>query len=186
MMLLHKGIMCRGFITRGKIYHTAEHLVGSGYQRAYHNERNVSAFKQEANERGTPFVEVDGIVSQYVDKSSDNCVKMMFSRFVKRDGDLTALFPFQALSHSFMVSGARPFNAEAELRANENLRRRIRTLKEFVLKHVDLTNTRAVQLSEHYIRALDDQLNVCDETEDFITALDAPILGRSIWEEFGS
>jgi hypothetical protein len=33
MILLDKGFMCRGYITRGKIYHTNEHLIGSGYHR---------------------------------------------------------------------------------------------------------------------------------------------------------
>ena len=57
--LLSKGIMCRGYITKGKAYHTDEQIIGSGYQNAYFNESNVSAFKREANERGTPFVEID-------------------------------------------------------------------------------------------------------------------------------
>ncbi len=60
--LLPKGIMCRGYITRGLVYHTDTQLVGSGYQEAYSKEGTVTAFKREADERGTPFVEVDPTV----------------------------------------------------------------------------------------------------------------------------
>jgi hypothetical protein len=52
------------------------------------------------------------------------------------------------------------------------------------MAYVKMSDPRAVQKAEHYIRALDHQLDVCDETEDFIAALDSPILGRSIREEF--
>jgi hypothetical protein len=54
--LLESGIMCRGYITRGPVFHTDEHFpVGTGYHCAYENEKCVTAFKREANERGTPF-----------------------------------------------------------------------------------------------------------------------------------
>lgn len=38
IQLLTKGIMCRGYITRGLIYHTDAQFIGSGYQEAYRNE----------------------------------------------------------------------------------------------------------------------------------------------------
>ncbi|AFP20486.1 hypothetical protein KVP06_12995 [Geobacter sulfurreducens] len=33
--LLVRGIMCRGYITRGAIYHHKGQVIGSGYQKAY-------------------------------------------------------------------------------------------------------------------------------------------------------
>ena len=74
--LLKEGIMCRGYITRGSIYHTDTQFLGSGYQEAY--EKEVTAFKCEADERGTPFVEVDPVVCNYVRNSDDECVKKCF------------------------------------------------------------------------------------------------------------
>ena len=73
--LMSKGIMCRGYITRGSVYHSDDHIVGSGYNDAYSKESEVSAFQREADERGTPFVEVDKAVCDYVEKHGDNCVK---------------------------------------------------------------------------------------------------------------
>lgn len=93
--LLQHGIMCRGYIKRGLIYHTEQHILGSGYQDVYIAEQNVAAFKHEADERGTPFVEIDSSVREYIDTSGDACVKEIFSRFVKKDKDgvTAALFP---------------------------------------------------------------------------------------------
>ena len=109
LTLLTKGFMCRGFITRGLIHHTKDRLAGSGYQNAYDNERSTTAFAQEADERGTPFVEVDDEVCQYIDQNGDACVKEMFSRFVKSDGNVTAIFPFQRLGHQFVIAGLEHF-----------------------------------------------------------------------------
>src|SRR5260370_35280638 len=81
--LLQSGFMCRGYITRGPIFHTDTQVIGTGYQKAYENEGKVAVLKREADERGTPFVEVDSIVCDYVGNCGDWCVKEMFSRCVK-------------------------------------------------------------------------------------------------------
>jgi len=106
--LLHRGFMSRGYMTRGSIFHTDTDLVGTAYQRAYENESKVAAFKREADERGTPFVEIDRAVCDYIAQCEDKCVKEMFSRSVKDDGETVALFPFQSLAHSFMIGGRAP------------------------------------------------------------------------------
>jgi hypothetical protein len=105
IQLLTKGIMCRGYITRGSVYHTDNQIIGSGYHKAYAKESQVAAFKREADERGTPFVEVDPVVCDYVRDYGDSCVKEMFARCVKTDGEVTVLFPFQMLVHSFIIAG---------------------------------------------------------------------------------
>lgn len=177
--LLRSGIMCRGYITRGLVFHTDQQVIGSGYQRAYDNEKNVSAFKREAKDRGTPFVEVDRLVCDYVSQHGDWCVKEMFGRFIKDDGTVTALFPFKRLSHSFIIT-ARGQNCdpEEEKRNNENMRVIIRRIKERVMTFVDPSNEDAVRKAEHYILALDAQLAVCDRTDELLTALNSPLSGR--------
>lgn len=139
--LLSKGIMCRGYITRGNIYHTNDQIIGSGYQAAFANESNVSAFKREANERGTPFVEVSSDVEKYILNETDECVVKMYKRMVKSDGEVTALFPFQRLSHSFAIGGIYgefgEFNPEKEKESNNNVREYIHNVKERVMSFVD-------------------------------------------------
>ena len=177
--LMIKGFMCRGYITRGNIYHTDRQVIGSGYQRAYSQEEKVSIFKREADERGTPFVEVDSVVSKYVEESLDKCVKEMFSRFVKSDDQAIALFPFQGLSHSFLVNGAMPFDPKRERRENQKVRLLLSNLRTGIMAHVDTSKSTALQKAEQYINAMDAQLAVCNETEHFIDELVSPILART-------
>ena len=75
MRLMLEGILCRGSITRGMIFHTENQVIGSGYQEAYMSESAVTAFKKDADERGTPFVELDQKVVDYIQSDTDECIK---------------------------------------------------------------------------------------------------------------
>jgi hypothetical protein len=164
--------MCRGYITRGPIHHTDTPPNGPGCQEAYAKEKQVTAFKREADERGTPFVEVDSVICDYVREYGDQCVKKMFSRYVREDGRVTALFPFQRLQHSFIIAASgHKCDPEEEKRSNENLRRMIEDLKARVMALVDLSNPNAVSKAEHYIAALDAQLEGCKRTDEMIDML---------------
>jgi hypothetical protein len=164
--LMAQGIMCRGYITRGMIYHTKEQVIGSGYINAFERERQVAAFKQGADERGTPFVEVDPDVVQYVAANGDRCIAKMFSRMTESDGSLTAIFPFKRLKHKFMVAGfGVTFDAAKHKASNQILRELIKEFKANIVKRVDCSNADANQKSQQYIRALDVQLAQCDETD---------------------
>ncbi len=175
IQLLMKGIMCRGYITKGLIYHSAAQIIGSGYQKALQNETNVTAFKREADERGTPFVEIDPIICDYVRDSNDSCVKEMFSRYVKEQEGTTALFPFKRLSHSFIVAGhGCNFDPEKEKKSNQNIRQLIFDLKNRVMSYVDASNKKAENKARHYITALDSQLEICNRTDEFIDKLCQP------------
>ena len=116
--------MCRGFVTLGNIFHTDDQFVGTGHQKAQERESGGSAFKREADERGTPFIEIDQSVCDYMTRQSDACVKQMFGRMVKGDGEINAIFPFQTLEHSFMIGDlwGNQFDAQKEKESNQNLR----------------------------------------------------------------
>lgn len=175
--LMAKGVMCRGYITRGALYHREGQVLGSGYMAAFEAERGVSAFKKAAEERGTPFVEVDQVVIDYVASCGDACVKMMFERQIATDGSSTALFPFKRLSHSFIIGGLghSPFEPLRERRANQQLRQNIQTFIERVEARVDRSNASAIRKSEHYVGALRAQLRQCDETDEMIDKLSEPV-----------
>ena len=168
LRLLHAGLMCRGYLTRGRIFHTDVQVIGTGYQRAYRAERNVAAFQRQADERGTPFIEVDRSVCDYVATCGDSCVKEMFSRSVVDDGEVVALFPFKRLAHNFVIRHSEAFDPARDLRANDNVRTVVHRLKDQLMTFVDVTNPDAVRKSEHYLRCLDVQLAVCDQTEAFL------------------
>lgn len=176
LKLLTNGLMCRGFVTRGLIRHSDTQFVGTGYQKAYESERRVTAFRREADERGTPFIEIDRVVCNYIEQQNDACVKQMFGRFVKRDGEAMAIFPFQCLQHSFIVGDyhGHMFDPEREKESNQNLRKMLTDMKQSVMALVDQSNSRAVQKGEHYMRALDAQLAVCDSTDEMLVRLCTP------------
>lgn len=172
LQLLHTGFMCRGYVTRGSIYHTERHVVGTGFLKAYEGERGVQAFRRSAEERGTPFVEVDNEVMQYIANCGDSCVKEMVSRFVRTEGGTSALFPFKRLSHQFGVGGFfPPFDPERERRANQQVRDLVYDIKRRVSSLVDEANLSAVEKSEHYLQALDEQIVICDRTDEIIQKL---------------
>ena len=164
--LLTKGVMCRGYVKKGMIYHRGNRVFGSGHVDAAAKEKNVSFFKRAADKRGTPFIEVDPAVVEYVINQPDKCVKEMFSRMVITHDGLTAIFPIKRISHKFIIGGIGfpPFDAHKEKGKNDVVRSNIKQLKEKLLSFVDGADASAVRKSEHYIRALDEQLKVCDQT----------------------
>jgi hypothetical protein len=95
--LLARGHLCRGYVTRGKIVHTDTQFFGSGLLRAVDGERRVSIFQIDAADSGTPFVELDSAVCDYIAAQDDSCVKTLYGRMVENDGRVTAISPFPAL-----------------------------------------------------------------------------------------
>jgi hypothetical protein len=176
LMLLQKGLMCRGYIKRGSIYHTEKYVYGPGHVDVVEKEKQVSFFKMEADEIGTPFIEIDKSVTDYVATQPDACVKEMIGRMVKSEGDLTAIFPFKRLNHSFMIGGfGRPkFDPEKERDSVNVVRGWIRRMQNDVKSFVDPNKPGAVRKANHYLRILDQQLVACDETEKAIDMLSKP------------
>ena len=164
--LLMKGIMCRGYITKGSIYHDNNQVIGSGYQNAYAKESSVTAFKKEINERGTPFVELDPEVLTYINNSTDSCIKKMFSRMVKAEDDITALFPFQRIANTVSFNSNVSVNKAKE--SNNNVRLLLCSLKERVMSYVDPSNEKAMNKAKHYIHAIEKQIEVCDKQDIMI------------------
>ena len=177
-MLLTKGVMVRGYITRGTIHHQGTEFLGSGYQKAYEREGGVTAFKREANEKGTPFVEIDPSVCSYVQGIKDRCVQEMFDRYTRTEGGVTALFPFKMLSHSFTIGGPDPFDPTKEKQGNDNLRQSLTRMKQQVMQYVDAGNESAVRKARHYLAALDAQITQCDDTDEMIDVLCQPFPAR--------
>jgi hypothetical protein len=174
IMLLTKGVMVRGYITRGTIYHQGTGFLGSGYHTAYEKERSVTAFKREADEKGTPFVEIDPSVCSYVQGLKDRCVQEMFDRFTRTEEGVTGLFPFKVLSHSCTIGGYNSFDPAKEKQSNDSLRQSLKRMKQQVVKHVDAGNESAVRKVRHYVAALDAQIAQCDDTDEMIDVLCQP------------
>ncbi|MCC8937426.1 hypothetical protein H8A99_13320 [Bradyrhizobium sp. Arg68] len=163
LALLSKGLMCRGFITRGRIFHTEDQFIGSGYHAALDGEKAVSIFRLQPDESRTPFIEVDPAVALYVKEHGDQCVRKMFDRFTESSGGLTAVFPFKRLNQSFMINDN--FNADRELESLNNIRDWIREMKDKIAAGTTYADPSAVSKAAQYNRMLDAQLVACDKTE---------------------
>ncbi len=157
--LLDYGMMCRGYITRGNVYHTSTQIVGTGYQRAVAAEKNVTAFVTDGK-KGAPFVEVDESVCQYVEDVCDKNVVMMFKRFVKSDGKVRAINPFSLDEPTAVVDAN--YNAQRNLEQSDIVRQQLLKYKTGIMKNTDSTNPDAVWKADHYLRMIDEQLRECD------------------------
>ena len=166
-LYLRRGLMCRGYIKRGLIYHTEDYCVGSGLNDVVEKEKKVSIFRTENGERGTPFVEVDRNITQFVDSQiSDSCVQQVFSDYVRREGDVAAIFPFKRLDPGIFLTA----NADLDnIRKNtRDLRNWINKAKDMIYQHVDPTSSSARQKGRRLTGMLDAQLEVCDRFEEKI------------------
>jgi hypothetical protein len=183
MHLLTKGLLCRGYVMRGAIHHRGQDVFGSGHLDVMDKEKAVSIFKQDADERGTPFIEVDPEVTGFIEANGDDCTRKMFSRFVRRDGDLVAVFPFAALSHSFMIAGlGMRFNPDEERQSNNNLRLSLQKIRAKIEGILEPTDEQVRQKTRHYIAAIDAQIKGCDDTDAMIDRLCRPF-GRTMTKE---
>lgn len=172
--LLRKGLMCRGHIRQGRIYHRDGVFIGPGYQEAASREKVVAAFKRDADDRGTPFVELDAVVRDYVASCGDQCVVTMYERMVKEDEEVAAIFPFKRFGKLAGFSTEAQFQDFDQDRARasvEEERQRLLSLMSALRRHVDLANTSAVRKLEHYELALEDELRTFDDLDEMIEVL---------------
>ena len=163
-LFMRQGLMCRGYIKRGLLYHTTDYCVGSGLADVVEGEKDVSIFKTEDGEHGTPFIEVDRNIVQYVDDEiSDDCVKGMFSRIVKSEGDVAAIFPFRNLDPGIFWNGS--MRSDEQRQTIVAVRAWIGNAKEMMGRHVDPCDERARQKERCLLNILDAQCDVCKQME---------------------
>ncbi|MGC1778754.1 MAG: hypothetical protein WBB34_12455 [Xanthobacteraceae bacterium] len=152
-----KGALCRGFVTRGKIYHDDKQFVGTGYLHAVENEKNVAFMRADVQERGTPFIQIDETVTEYVKTDGDNCVRMMFDRMTRSDGTYSAIYPFDALRTipaSVIWPGFDPVKWKGELQKSIGFRQR--DLTAFEDSERSATDENVRRKIRHYRRGLEE------------------------------
>ena len=166
-LIMRKGLMCRGYVSRGRIHHSEDYCVGSGLSDVVDGEKKVSIFRIAAGERGTPFIEIDRSVIQFIDEEiSDPCVIGVLKDIVKREEDVAAIFPFKGLDPGkFGSFSLDPAKARRDV---DIVRRWIEGAKNIVARHVDLDCSSARKKERCLTRILDTQLSVCEQTESLV------------------
>jgi len=170
--LLQRGVLCRGYVTRGLIDHEPSLAGRADDWRSAEGDRRAAAFKREADRRGTPYVEIDAVVCDFIAQEGDPGAVEMFLRLVTRDGKAAGLFPIQRFAHTFAIR--HDFDAAKAKASNDSQRRTLNHLKSQMNAFVDPSNPDAVQKSKDYLAALDAQLAICDQTDQMIGVLKRP------------
>lgn len=171
--LMLKGILCRGFITRGSIYHRGNHVFGTAYQRAVKEEQEVLAFSGGESDTGTPFIQIDSSVLNYIQESCDDCVKLIFDRISFSDGKFSAISPFRILN-PYASIGSSPFSLADELRNVDIVRGQISKTISSINSTIVPQSKRAEDKRNHYISMLEAQLDLCGRAESQLRMLAQP------------
>ena len=181
--LFTKGIMVRGYVTRGNIFHNEEQIVGTGYQHALKGEQSVQAFRTPEDEGATPFVEIDPAVVQYIKHETDACVSMIFSRLVKEDPDngVTALFPFQ---HLIRMAGGNITDPDNCKKSLDMIRESVHGYRARMESQAPSPEPRAIQKLKHYGRILNYLMAECDKLEGFLVHSKRPAIKVRYDENF--
>jgi hypothetical protein len=169
--IMEKGALCRGFLTRGNIYHAEDSFIGTGYMTALKNEPQVKFLSSDGIEKGTPFIQVDTPVVDYIGNEGDACVRKMFDRMCRSDGTYTAIYPFGPLARipsALVRPGFDP--SQWRLSVVRSLGLRKKTLAKFMEAEQSAPDERARRKNAHYrngireaIDALNKKLQLLDE-----------------------
>lgn len=172
--LMTKGVMVRGYITKGKIYHRGGQPIGPGYQRAWRMEREVKAFLFPLDNTSTPFVEIDKHVVNYVGEETDQCVRGIYKRLTKQDENgIAVIFPFHRLS---AVAGQNIENAAACRKSLRIIRNSIANYLEKLDANSPCTDSKANEKAKYYRRILNEQLSECDRIEKSLHTMKEPAI----------
>lgn len=156
--LMLNGIMCRGFITKGNIYHTENQVVGTGYQEAYAGEPEVVVFGEVVEndkKEKTPFLEISQKVVSYLSGINDSEVKKFIKMSTHSDGHYHAINPFSCITCLADLS-------DGEQLIN-NVKNIIGTFKDKIRVLSPNENPKAFAKSKYYYGFLNEQIQKCDE-----------------------
>lgn len=93
-LLLREGVLCQGYLTRGKIVHEGMMFFGPGYQAAVDGEKTAAAIKWKGKALGTPFIEVDPVIASYFEAHGDDCTRKTFSEMTISGTANTLISPY--------------------------------------------------------------------------------------------
>ena len=157
LRLLTSGVMVRGYVLQGTIFHRGSQVVGTGYQDAMDKEKSV----------GAPFVEIDQPVVKYANEETDDCVRSIFRDLTEDDGcGHTVVFPYRQFVRIALQTG----EPKTAIRNLEWAKRALTDILDRIEKHSPRADQRANAKAKHLRRILREQLAQCDRIEDQLRA----------------
>lgn len=166
MRLLRRSILCRGYITKGTVYHKDMTILGTGYQDAYHHEEEeITAFHESLDEKGTPFIEIAPSFKSFIE-SCDNTVQILFKRMTKTDGSVTAIFPFSQLESTIITGSYMGFEHDLVDQKKENLE--LLAWLQQVISLLDFSTEKASAKTKYYHRFLKETIETAQEVDQML------------------
>ncbi len=174
--MMKKGIMCRGYIDKGTIYHEEDYFFGTGFHRVCKKELTADAFKKYEEERNTPYVKLDERVLDDLDNCSDQCAKKIANRFIKRIENEAVISPWKIFE---LLMNGMAFNEEAAegIRAIQS---DVEYLRAKVREYISESNISVMAKFDHYNEELDQVLVKCDEAIALSQVLKQPFPARTL------
>lgn len=169
--LLKKGLLCRGFITKGNIYHKDSQFIGTGYQKALEGEKKTKFRGGDEDLGGPPFIEFHPEVRNFILESEDECIITMFHRLVIDEDEITAVYPFSHIRADFALDTATLARQRADIQA---IRTATVELRDLVLHQMGSVDQRGLSKIRHYLDALDERLSSLARADEQIDFLNSP------------
>lgn len=182
-LITRNGLMCRGYVGRGAIYHTEDHCIGSGLNDAVEGEKKVSMYQTEDGEVGTPFIEIDEKVLQFLDEEvTDSCVIEVLEDIVKRKDDVAAIFPFKSLDSGQF--GSANFDPKEAKRHVDVVRKWIEDAKKMIVRRIESSDEKVLRRANCLAEILNEQLKVCKGHEMAIGEMSEKFPAHSFEPEY--
>lgn len=160
------GLLCRGYLTRGEVYHTQNQVIGKGY---------IEAFKNESK-YPLPYTRIDEKLCTYILESGDVCAIEMFKRLTKNVGTDIVLFPIHNMVYVSAISGEK--NLEDEKKEIDFIIGELENLKILTEKYIDKNDKRAVEKWKEFEKMIDEKIADNVYAKESIDRLSRPFLRK--------
>lgn len=172
-LLQREGMLCRGYIAMGKVYHKGQMIFGPAYQNAVEGEKNAAAIEWRDGSLGTPFIEIDCAVSSYFSKHGDQCTCQMFARMTKFADNCTYISPYKIFERctDWIVA---PGKSQGEMRQEVlTLKQHVCRIEEYIAASHPLDERARVKvdISLHNLAETKRRLDEFDRTISAMTSL---------------
>jgi len=154
--LMQKGILVRGCLTRGSVYHDGRHIFGSGYHDALDGERSVTFSSKNEQDKRPPFVELSREVVEYQNTISDLQVQKTLAKLTLHRNSISAVYPFNQMD-VFLDSIAQVYssgNVDEAQRQFLIIVEGLKKCRELVKQGVDGAGEQEKRYANHYVDSI--------------------------------
>ncbi|MEY8881771.1 hypothetical protein [Donghicola sp. XS_ASV15] len=175
--LLEIGLMARGYISKGLVYHKAGQFFGSAYQEAVKNEAKVRFSFHSSEVSKTPFVELSEAVTEFYRENTDQCVKRFLGESLIESGGLVAVDPFSRQKRLISMHASNLSSGDAAIKLKtvkhlSELRVCLEALRTQVDREAGTSERVQVKLSEYHtgLSRLLEQIETVFEMDELLSS----------------